>query len=232
MNIYQKLVEVRKAVPYLKKEAKGSQYNYVASSQVLASVREKMDELQLLIIPEVTDKRVTQTQIKTSRGNEVTNYFTELDLNMTIVNGEKPDEQITRKWYGQGVDLAGEKGVGKALTYAEKYFILKLFNIPTDQDDPDRFQAKYYEEEETPEKPKPAPKPAAKPKAAKSKTPTPQTTDEKKAELISRIAILCTQKGRSPEWLQDSMIKVFGKEDLNDLTITELTRIVTGLERD
>ena len=39
MNIYQKLVEVRKAVPYLKKEARGNQYNYTASSQVLASVR-------------------------------------------------------------------------------------------------------------------------------------------------------------------------------------------------
>ena len=36
----------------------------------------------------------------------------------------------------------GEKGVGKALTYAEKYFMLKFFNIPTDKDDPDSFQKK------------------------------------------------------------------------------------------
>ncbi|MNP04955.1 ERF superfamily protein [compost metagenome] len=46
-------------------------------------------------------------------------------------------------WYSQGVDIAGEKGVGKALTYGEKYFILKFFNIPTDKDDPDTFQKKY-----------------------------------------------------------------------------------------
>jgi hypothetical protein len=51
-------------------------------------------------------------------------------------------ESYTIPWYGQGVDLAGEKGVGKALTYAEKYFILKQFNIPTDKDDPDSFQDK------------------------------------------------------------------------------------------
>ena len=32
------------------------------------------------------------------------------------------------------VDIAGEKGVGKALTYGKKYFLLKFFNIATDKD--------------------------------------------------------------------------------------------------
>jgi len=45
-------------------------------------------------------------------------------------------------WYAQGIDLAGEKGPGKALTYAEKYFLLKFFNIATSADDPDTFQKK------------------------------------------------------------------------------------------
>jgi hypothetical protein len=45
-------------------------------------------------------------------------------------------------FYAQGVDIAGEKGVGKALTYGEKYFLLKTFNIATDKDDPDAFQEK------------------------------------------------------------------------------------------
>jgi hypothetical protein len=61
---------------------------------------------------------------------------------MTWVNAENPEETIECPWYGQGVDIAGEKGVGKALTYAEKYFILKQFNIATDKDDPDAFQGK------------------------------------------------------------------------------------------
>lgn len=45
-------------------------------------------------------------------------------------------------FYAQGIDTEGEKGVGKALTYAEKYFLLKQFNIATDTDDPDSFQNK------------------------------------------------------------------------------------------
>jgi hypothetical protein len=133
VNIYQKLVEVRKAVPYLQKEAKGHQYNYVSSSQVLAAVRKKMDEVGLLLIPSVVDKEVHI---------DGKNIFTELKMEFTWVNAEKPDETIKTPWYGQGMDIAGEKGVGKALTYAEKYFLLKFFNIATDKDDPDAFQHK------------------------------------------------------------------------------------------
>jgi hypothetical protein len=147
LNIYQKLIEVRKAVPYLKKEAHGKQYSYTGSSQVLASVREKMDELGLLLIPRITGKEITESQIefKDDNGNvtkRTTTYFTELIMTMTWVNAENPEETIECPWYGQGVDIAGEKGVGKALTYAEKYFILKQFNIATDKDDPDAFQGK------------------------------------------------------------------------------------------
>jgi hypothetical protein len=74
-----------------------------------------------------------------------------LDLEYTWINADNPEETIVIPFYGQGVDIAGEKGVGKALTYAEKYFLLKQFNIATDKDDPDAFQ----EKSETYRKPEP-----------------------------------------------------------------------------
>lgn len=137
MNIYQKLVEVRKAVPYLKKDNKGHQFQYVSSSQTLGTLKEKMDEQGLLLIPSVKSKTVTDHTTKNG-GHE---YFTELDMVFTWVNSDKPDEKIECGWVGQGLD-SGEKGVGKALTYSEKYFLLKFFNIATDKDDPDSFQKK------------------------------------------------------------------------------------------
>ena len=138
MNIYQKLLEVRKTVPYLQKTASGAQYKYTGSSQVLSAVRGKLDELGLLLITRVTDSKLTSEA--NSKGTMVN--MTELTLEFTWVNTEKPEEAIVIPFYAQGVDLAGEKGVGKALTYGEKYFILKQFNIATDQDDPDAFQKK------------------------------------------------------------------------------------------
>jgi len=138
MNIYQKLLEVRKTVPYLQKTASGTQYKYTGSSQVLSAVREKLDELGLVLITRITDSKLTSEA--NSKGTMVN--MTELTLEFTWVNTEKPEEAIVIPFYAQGVDLAGEKGVGKALTYGEKYFILKQFNIATDQDDPDAFQKK------------------------------------------------------------------------------------------
>lgn len=146
MNIYQKLVEVRKAVPYLQKEAEGGQYKYVGSSQVLSSVRSKMDDLGLLLTVKVVGHNVKGDTVentdKYGKVKKTTTYFTELDLEFTWINAENPEETLSLPFYGQGVDIAGEKGVGKALTYAEKYFLLKQFNIATDKDDPDSFQQK------------------------------------------------------------------------------------------
>ena len=152
MNLYQKLIEARKEVPYLQKENQGEQYKYVSSSQVLGNIKAKLDELGILLIPSVKSHAVTTSSIEFfNEKNNVTKrtntYFTELDMTMTWVNAEKPDEKIECSWYGQGVDIAGEKGVGKALTYAEKYFMLKFFNIPTDKDDPDAFQKRMDDEE-------------------------------------------------------------------------------------
>ena len=59
MNIYEKLIEVRKKVPYLQKIESGEQYKYVSSSQVLSKVREEMDKQKLLLIPKVTGEKVT-----------------------------------------------------------------------------------------------------------------------------------------------------------------------------
>src|SRR5690554_2204667 len=120
-----KLVEIRKVVTYLQKENDGAQYKYVSSSQVLHAVRAKMDELFVVLIPKIVGHKVGESAIEyfdkdghpTKR---TTTYFTELDMSMTWVNAENPSETIECSWYAQGVDIAGEKGVGKALTYGEK----------------------------------------------------------------------------------------------------------------
>lgn len=129
MNLLQKLLEIRKAMPFLKKEAvnQGQGFNYVSSSQVLGIFREKADELGVLIVPRVTNGTC---------GEKGKQLLVELYIDYEVVNVEDPKDKINIPFYAQGLDM-GEKGVGKALTYGEKYLILKLFNVPTDKDDPD-----------------------------------------------------------------------------------------------
>lgn len=201
MNIFEKLVEVRKAVEYLQKEANGPQFKYVSSSQVLGSLRTKMNELGLLLIPRVTGHFVRESMVEQFGKDDnihpfkrTTTYFTELDMTMTWVNAEKPAETIECPWYGQGVDIAGEKGVGKALTYAEKYFLLKQFNIPTDKDDPDSFQEKHDPKPQALPNAKPTEKPLTKPlngdaEFAKIVDSQPLTGVEKLKQLAGPLGI-------------------------------------------
>jgi len=164
LNIYQKLVEVRKGVLYLQKENQGHQFKYVSSSQTISALREKMDELGLLLVPSILEEHLHTKWANKEAG--ATEHMTELVVEFTWINAEKPEEKITCRWYGQGLDT-GEKGVGKALTYAEKYLLLKFFNIATDKDDPDAFQGKQDD------KAAGAPKQSAPKQEAKKQQPPP-----------------------------------------------------------
>jgi len=135
VKIYKKILELRKRVEYIQKTEQGAQG--VSSSNVLSKVRPVMDELGLLLMPSITK---TNTFPKKDYGKpDSKELFTEVWMTFTWVNAIEPNESISYDWYSQGLDM-GEKGIGKAVTYAEKYFLLKSLNIPTDKDDPDTFR--------------------------------------------------------------------------------------------
>jgi hypothetical protein len=135
-TVVQKIALLRNAVNYLqKKKHEGAvQYAYTSSSQVLGSIRAEMEKLSLIVTSAVNEAKLTPFVTK----NGAPQFITELWMTMTWVDTES-GETLAIPWYAQGVDNA-EKGPGKALTYAEKYFVLKQLNIPTDKDDPDAFQ--------------------------------------------------------------------------------------------
>ncbi len=141
--VYTKLLNARKAIsPYLQKANSGQQYAYVSASQVVGMVRPILDEHNLLLITKILSHNVSSVdKVNPVNGKETTTYFTELDLEFTWVDVDS-GETLTIPFYSQGVDLAGEKGVAKALSYAEKNFFLREFHIATDKDDPDSFQHK------------------------------------------------------------------------------------------
>lgn len=164
-TLWQKLIEVRQSCPALSKDSMNQWYKfkYVSSTQTLGALRSKMDELGVLLVPQV--KEYTVTDHTTKKGDH--EYFTEIKLSYVWINADNPDETITCDWYAQGLDDA-EKGVGKALTYGEKYFLLKFFNIPTDNADPDAGRGKNRNKYDTPSIPAPTKPPATPPQQAKS----------------------------------------------------------------
>ena len=59
-----------------------------------------------------------------------------LEITYRFVNVDKPEEFIEIKSYGDGID-SGDKAPGKAMTYGDKYALMKGYKISTG-DDPDK----------------------------------------------------------------------------------------------
>lgn len=134
-TIFEKLLEMQRRVDNVVRDGKNTsdKYDFASDENVLDTFRPLMDELGLLLIPSVTGAQLHEGTTR----NGTARYLTEMVITMRWHDVET-GEELTVPWYAQGVDLAGEKGVGKALTYAEKYFLLKFFHVATKKDDPDR----------------------------------------------------------------------------------------------
>ena len=138
MNIYQKLHKIQSAILGLGKDKKGNNYEYVTGNKVLSEIKPLMNDLGLLLKQEVISIDNVRQDYATRNGNKseinskVMMRFTWVD----VETGEK-DENL----FGANGQNDWDKGVGSALTYGERYFLLKYFHIATDEDDidnPDR----------------------------------------------------------------------------------------------
>jgi len=131
VNLLQKLIEVRKQIDYLQKDTKGYNYVYVSGSSVLSKIRPIMDAQGVILKTEIEEYKLN-IQPK--------EHIIEARLLFTWINAEKPEESLTIKSVGCGQDTDTAKAIGKLMTYSERYFLLKFFNVPTDDDDPDAFR--------------------------------------------------------------------------------------------
>jgi len=137
MNLWQKLVAIRKDIDVFVKNGKSYGYDYVTGSQILHKIKNNMDELQVILMPKMGEHKTWQYSYKNQKGREITDFVIESEGSYEWINAEKPEEResIPWKFFGQQDDVS--KAYGSALTYSERYFLLKFFGIPTDEDDAD-----------------------------------------------------------------------------------------------
>jgi len=138
MNLWEKIVEVRKSIDGLAKDKKGFNFSYVTGDQILSKIKGKMDELGLILQPSTQSGEWHEHKYVSSKGKDKIDFLVWGQGSYTWINAEKPEERevIPFAYYGQQGDDVSQ-AYGTALTYAERYFLLKYFGIPTDADDPD-----------------------------------------------------------------------------------------------
>lgn len=137
LNLYQKIADVKANIDGFTKDTKGYNFSYVSGSQILHRIRTKMIEHNLLLVPSTSDEKWTTHTYKNKKGYEVVDFVVEMDLNYKWINADKPEEQLDISYHAFGQQSDISQAHGTALTYAERYFLMKFFNIPTDEDDAD-----------------------------------------------------------------------------------------------
>lgn len=137
MSIYKKLLEIQKEVDHFVKDEKGHNYEYTTGNQVLNKIRPLMNDKGLLLKQEVLDFTNELITYKTKYG-EKTEVLTATKQKFTWIDSES-GEKDEILFGGNGFNDF-DKGFGSALTYSERYFLLKYFHVPTDELDPDKRQ--------------------------------------------------------------------------------------------
>lgn len=151
MNINQKIAAVMQDVSYLSKDdtvetGAGRGYKAISEEKVTSVVRESLLKHGLVILPVRQEHTRTDETVVDRSGKEKINRIATVDVTYQIRSIDS-DEVIEVVSSGTGVDTQ-DKAVGKAMTYAYKYMLLRTFAIPTGED-PDKISSEIYSEKMT-----------------------------------------------------------------------------------
>lgn len=122
-NIFQRINQVMAVVESVNKDKDkkvNNQYSFVSHDAVAKKLHTPMVEAGIVMIPDVV--QLIQT------GNR-----TEVKMHLTFVNIDSPEDRFTVTSWGYGNDMQ-DKGIGKAVSYAVKYGLLKTFCLETGDD--------------------------------------------------------------------------------------------------
>jgi hypothetical protein len=238
LNLYQKIVQVRMIAEGFSKDGHSYGYSYVTGNQVLSKIKDKMNELNLLLFPSTSVGEHHTHSYKTAKGKDVLDFVVTGEMSYTWINGDNPSEResVTWAYYGQQDDIS--KAYGSALTYSERYYLLKSLGLPTDEDDPDAKQEKPAQQNQQQSR-QSTPPPAAPSQPAQTNTPAAQqnrsssTTNGPQGMISTAQMGLCnklkTDKGIPEDEYRAILAGFNGRESIRELTKSEASAFISKL---
>jgi len=134
LNIYQRMLAITSDLKTVAKNLEvklgKSGYKAVGEVDILNAVKPLEESHGVYSYP--VKREVIESKEITNKYDTV-NQFMRIETTYRFVNVEKPEEFIDIISYGDGVD-AQDKAPGKAMTYADKYALMKGYKISTGED--------------------------------------------------------------------------------------------------
>lgn len=149
MNIFEKMsaitIELQTVAKNMTVGYGNNKYKAVSERDILDAVKPMENKHGVYSYPvsrEVIESNLLENEKSTTdkEGNvtvtKSTTFMTRIKTVYRFVNVEKPEEYIETITFAEGIDPQ-DKGSGKAMTYADKYALMKGYKISTG-DDPDQ----------------------------------------------------------------------------------------------
>lgn len=218
MNIYQRIDAITSELAVVAKNltvqtGKDRSYKAVGERDIIDAVKPLEHKYGVMSYPvsrEILDDETLTSESTGYNGTPVvkTTFYIKIRTKYRFVNIEKPEEFIETETISDGID-SGDKGGGKAMTYGDKYALMKVYKISTGED-PDQtasVETKYTQN--TREK---APK-----------TPENQSDGNQLATAaqIKTIGIMAEKAGLT--------ISAITKKPLEEFTVDEATQLLRAL---
>lgn len=189
LNIYQRMLAITADMQTVAKNllvpAGGGKYRAVSETDVLNAVKPleirhgvysyPVERRTISVDVLETEERRKDYDTKQYETIRKTQFVYRIETRYRFVNVDLPNEYIDVVSYGDGIDSA-DKAPGKAMTYSDKYALLKAYKIQTG-DDPDQDASPDYKNA----------KPAARNAKAAAKQVEPEPAAGQDRELVAQI---------------------------------------------
>lgn len=221
MNIYQRIDAITAELAVVGKNltvqtGKDRSYKAVGERDIIDAVKPLEHKYGVMSYPvsrEILDDETLTSESTGYNGTPVvkTTFYIKIRTKYRFVNIEKPEEFIETEAISDGID-SGDKGGGKAMTYGDKYALMKVYKISTGED-PDQtasVEAKYNTREKAPKTPE---------NQSKNTAPTEYASEP----YIRTIKILAEKLGLSVDKIT--------KKPLEEFTANEAASLILELRK-
>lgn len=204
LNIYQKLLAISNELETVAKNLNvgigKSSYKAVGEADVLRAVKPLEAKYGVYSYP-IARNLVESSVIESIdfNGNVKKQQFMRLEIIYRFVNTDNPAEYVDITSFGDGID-SGDKATGKAMTYADKYALMKAYKIITG-DDPDQHPSEEL-----------------------------QSKAEKVVKATAQQIEIITKAYENKQDKYAEMLKMFNVEKVEDLTVVQANKICKAIK--
>jgi hypothetical protein len=222
LNLHQKMVELRKCVPHIKKEqhSENVTYKYAKIDDVWQAITPKMNELGVTFeVTKESNPTLESMTVKTKYGERLM-WIYRADLTVEWTDAENRDDAIIIEIHAVGWNDDPAKAKGAAWTYALKYYLFEKFSVDMGDDDPDNQNI--------------APEGAGQQQKQQNRQSTGNRPPSNRGGLsekqIARMNAKAIDANVSKEQITDYIIKKYKKAEAKDLTREEYDELCAHLD--